>query len=452
MSISAEELAKRFGGTISAISPEDLAAKFGGSVAGSQASPAGPSPDSRDALSVANDQVHSYLEGTGFAHPLDTIRKIGASFLQHPVDSTIQVVKGAITTPFTVPAAAIPAAIQSVGTTGRDLGALVEAMGGPHTTTAASPQEDQAAARGAGQFLSAAPVIAGDVAGAKAVGKAAASKASPLAEALYQKGLQPRPRTFSADEITDLTKTGLDNALPISRGGLVKLDSLVNKLNDSIGSDIASNPNATLSPTAIAQRMGAPLQKAAQQVNPEADISALESSRVEFLRNHQTPEVPAVPASVDPYTGQTIPGSAAIPAKDIPIPATEAQIIKKGTYQQVGGKQFGELSSASIEGQKALARGIKEELQAQFPEIAEKNAAEGKLLDLQPELEAAINRVGNRRISVANVMNIMADPGITSRLAIILHKAGIPAAEAAARIRNFTIGLGSASSNLQDQN
>ncbi len=89
-------------------------------------------------------------------------------------------------------------------------------------------------------------------------------------------------------------------------------------------------------------------------------------------------------------------------------------------------KVYGEQQSGTIEAQKALAKGLKEELEGIFPEIKAKNAAEGKLLDLRPELEAAVNRLGNRRISIANALNVLADPAVTSRVAIYLNKIGIP--------------------------
>ena len=42
--------------------------------------------------------------------------------------------------------------------------------------------------------------------------------------------------------------------------------------------------------------------------------------------------------------------------------AADAQAMKQGTYRALGDKAYGELKGASIEAQKAQARGLKEEL------------------------------------------------------------------------------------------
>ena len=271
---------------------------------------------------------------------------------------------------------------------------------------------------------------------------------------LYQKGLQPSPRTYSAPEIDAMVKTGLDNGLSISRGGLNKLDTLVNKLNSEVEAQIATNPTAPLSPTAIAQRTDSTVAKTALQVTPESDLSTIKGAKAEFLRRNQTKGQPAVqPQPTGTYDAQGNPqmtaGSPAVPPVDIPIEAATGQAMKKGTYQQLNAKAYGEVGTAATEAQKALARGIKEELESYFPEIKGLNAAEGKLFDLRPELEAAVNRLGNRRISIANVVNIMADPGITSRLAIILHKAGVPAQAISARMSALGATIAAASASQQ---
>lgn len=353
--------------------------------------------DSRDTLEVANDQVQSYLEGTGLAHPVQTAKSLYEAakdvFTGKGTAKAQQAVAGAVTAPIM----AIPHALQGVSTALRGAAALAL----PNNVEAPTSGEFAQAAHSGGELLANAPAIAsveGLVGGArKAMGEGAAK--------LYQKGLQPSPRKFSPNEIDALIKTGLDNGLPISRSGVNKLDTLVNDLNTSIESDISSNASAPVSPAQVVKRLMDAKKKAGTQVNPASDLGAIDSAEAEFLAAHPDD-----------------------------ISATRAQEIKKGTYAQLNSKQFGEVGSGSIEAQKALARGIKEELQTYFPEIQGKNAAEGALLELRPELEAAVNRLGNRRISVANVLNIMADPGITSRLAIMLHKAGVPAATIGNRI------------------
>lgn len=353
-------------------------------------------------------------------------------------------------------------AVKPLVTMGRNAAALattpnpqsVNMPGGNYrpVVDAATPEDTAAAAEFGGAAVAgmAAPVV-----GSKIL-STVKPHLSGAAKALYQKGLQPSPRTYSAPEIDAMVKTGLDNGLPISRGGLNKLDTLVNKLNSEVEAQIATNPTAPLSPTAIAQRTDSTVAKTALQVTPESDLSIIKGAKTEFLRRNQTKGKPAVqPQPTGTYDAQGNPqmtaGSPAVPPVDIPIEAATGQAMKKGTYQQLNAKAYGEVGTAATEAQKALARGIKEELESYFPEIKRLNAAEGKLFDLRPELEAAVNRLGNRRISVANVLNIMADPGITSRLAIILHKAGVPTQAISARMAALgaTFAAGSASQKPQ---
>jgi hypothetical protein len=56
-----------------------------------------------------------------------------------------------------------------------------------------------------------------------------------------------------------------------------------------------------------------------------------------------------------------------------------AQKLKQGTYKVLSGK-YGEAGSASTEAQKALARGLKEEIASEVPAIAGLNAEESKLI------------------------------------------------------------------------
>ena len=177
------------------------------------------------------------------------------------------------------------------------------------------------------------------------------------------------------------------------------------------------------------------------QVNPEADLTAISEAGSEFLRNQ--------------------------PSK---ISAGKAQELKSGTYKQLRGKAYGELKSATIESQKALARGIKEELEVQFPEIKAVNAREGRLLSLQESLERAVSRIDNQQLmgigtpivagavggatssgiagAVAGLLKgVVDDPVVKSRLAINIHRGSKrvnPYSAAEAKVAAFTTALGNA--------
>ena len=60
-----------------------------------------------------------------------------------------------------------------------------------------------------------------------------------------------------------------------------------------------------------------------------------------------------------------------------PIPLDAAQALK-GNSRKLLSDKYGELGTAMIEGQKALERGIKEEMQIQFPEIGQQRQARSR--------------------------------------------------------------------------
>lgn len=247
-----------------------------------------------------------------------------------------------------------------------------------------------------------------------------------LSKRMYQSALKPPPASYSTAEVANMVNTGLDNKIPISEAGASRLNGLVKDLQSKVKTQIqeggpqawpqpvpgrkllpapkietpvpatdaardlsldapyspqavllrpqefppapAKAPGVTIDPQDVVRRLDGMKQKFASQVNPEADLAAIDAAKEEFVRTH--PDA---------------------------IPAATAQDIKTGTYSQLRGK-YGELSSATNEAQKALARGIKEELENQFPEIKGLNAREGQMINLDGALERAIRRTNNRDI------------------------------------------------------
>ena len=173
-----------------------------------------------------------------------------------------------------------------------------------------------------------------------------------------------------------LVKTLLDEGVNVTQGGLEKLRALFQATNDQIAALVQSSP-AKILPGDVAQRTVDVANKFSQQVNPVADVQAVKDAAREFLQ-HPNYQVP-------------IAGGTQTATR--PLSATEAQAMKIGTYQRIGSK-YGEVSSASIEAQKALARGLKEELANNIPELSALNAKDSAVM-------GAMDAVG-RRVAVAN--------------------------------------------------
>lgn len=327
--------------------------------------------------------------------------------------------------------------------------------------------------------------IAGMVEGGR-VGSAALGKVADIAPQVagralllgktpaeaYESALKPST-TLSPAERSAMIQTGLKEQVPVSKAGVQKIGDLINDLNQDIKDQISADPNRPIDPNKVATRADIAKAKFANQVNAQPDLDAIAASRQQFLREQGAkPGKPAIPpqptglldAQGNPIMTGGTPATPPTPAP--PMKATDAQTMKQGTYSVLRGK-YGEQGSASTEAQKALARGLKEEIANQFPEIDKLNSTESRLLDLQPVLERAVNRISNHQLigigtpvagaaadaiagpgvgKVAMVMKAVLDnPNVKSRLAISLSKgAKIPYAQATARVAAYSSALASA--------
>lgn len=186
---------------------------------------------------------------------------------------------------------------------------------------------------------------------------------------LMQKALKPTATLLEEYRTSGkaLAKTLLDEGVNVSYSGLEKLQNLFKATNQEIKDAVAS-ATGTISKKSVASRAAETALRMSRQVNPKADLAAVGDSVNEFL-NHPV------------MTGPTL------------TPA-EAQAMKIGTYQEIG-KSYGERSSATIETQKALARGLKEDIASEVPQIAALNKRDSDLM-------AAMEAVGRRAAMSGN--------------------------------------------------
>jgi hypothetical protein len=291
--------------------------------------------------------------------------------------------------------------------------------------------------------------------GLAAVNKVAGKVAPAVAEHMYQSSLKPSTTNAAAENVRTV-RTGVDSGVPVSEAGLAKLNGLIRDLDSKIEAEIKNNPNAPINKFDVTKNLNAPAQRFAQQVAPAADLQHISEVGNEFLESQ--------------------PGT---------ITAENAQAIKKGTYQRIGDRAYGEVVSARVEAEKALARGIKQELEKTFPEIKQLNAEQSKYLDLRGALERAVNRAANRQTMAARLggpaagvfagglttaffgheagtavgaaafvlKTVLDDPAMQSRLAIAISKAGhgIPYEAANFRVQQFVNSLAQAQHGGDDQ-
>jgi hypothetical protein len=184
---------------------------------------------------------------------------------------------------------------------------------------------------------------------------------------LMQKALKPAAPLIEEYRTSGpkIVRTLLDEGVNVTAGGLERLQSLLKQTNDEIR-QLVSNAPGSVTKKNVAARVLPVAAKRAQQTNPTKDLQAIGDTVEEFIK-HPVIKGPTL----------TIP---------------EAQAMKQGTYATIG-KKYGEVSSAEIEAQKALARGLKEEVADAVPEVSKLNLRDSELM-------AATDAVG-RQVAVA---------------------------------------------------
>lgn len=193
----------------------------------------------------------------------------------------------------------------------------------------------------------------------------------PALEGLSKWLMQSSVKPSLADRASGASKraiqTMLDEGINPTPGGMDKTAGLVKSLNEEVKAGIA-NSGASVPTANVRDFLQKPYTAARQQVNPAEDMQTIRNVWSEF---EQHPDIKG--------------------AQDISVQL--AQALKSGTYKALGNKSYGELGSASTEAQKAIARGLREEVLGKVPEIAEPLKREAALMNVR---EVALNRsLGN---------------------------------------------------------
>jgi len=118
------------------------------------------------------------------------------------------------------------------------------------------------------------------------------------------------------------------------------------------------------------------------------------------------------------------------------ITPQEAQAMKQTIYK-LHRKHYGEMKTLAIEGDKAIARGLKEEIVKANPSLANLNTKDSALINLEEVLERAVNRTRNYDVVQLGDMIITTTGGIVgggpgAATALVARKTlGMPSVKAA---------------------
>lgn len=295
------------------------------------------------------------------------------------------------------------------------------------------------------------------------------------ARALYQSALKPTksvlkdvrvPRGAGPDAARQtLVETGLRERIPISSAGAKKVESLIDSLNEKVQAklDEATSAGKTIDPSAVEREIAAVAKDFTDQVNAQPDLAAIETVKQNFRTNPNI-EQPIYPVESEAAALQRhlqaggSPKSFSPPKPEMapgPVPVATAQRMKTNTYKGLRGK-YGVERGATIEAEKAGARGLKEQIEVQAPEVAADNARVGSVIPLEEAIADAMRRRGNYGIFgltpvVASIPAVtqgnywpllasMADrmPGAMSSAAIRLYGAGKGTGKATQRAARAT--------------
>jgi hypothetical protein len=174
------------------------------------------------------------------------------------------------------------------------------------------------------------------------VGSMAKTGFESLGRKSMQSALKPTLDQLKSGDAAIAIDTLLNRGWNATEGGVRKIKDAISVLDDKVKAAIA-NSSETVNKGEVGLRLSDIWDKFKNQVNPQADLEAIKKAWMNF-RNH-----PALAGKQE-------------------IPVQLAQDLKQGTYRQIG-KKYGELSSADIEAQKALARGLRETIGDKVPGV-----------------------------------------------------------------------------------
>ena len=175
------------------------------------------------------------------------------------------------------------------------------------------------------------------------------------AKSVMQSALKPPKEMLVKGKAAEAIDTLLKEGANVTPGGVAKLQDKISLLNDEIMEAVKSS-GAKIDVNKVATSLEFARKKFMNQVLWQKDSAVVDKAWREFLSNPL-------------FRGKEN------------IPVQIAQKLKQGTYQMLGSKPYGELSSAETEAAKSLAHGLKEEIAKAVPGIDKLNKAESELLN-----------------------------------------------------------------------
>lgn len=233
------------------------------------------------------------------------------------------------------------------------------------------------------------------------------NKGKDFAQYLYQQSLKPTKSVIQ--KFPDVVKTGLSEGVIVSKGGLEKVGTIIDNLDEKIGQAISDSKSkgGVVMPEEVIKSLDETKDFFKNSIGGSKYTQQLDDLANSFRAEHLKDGYTFTDGAFQNADGETVPATEATK----PIPVEEAQQLKQNTYATMR-KMYGEMKGAEVEGTKALARGLKEEIAKQVPEVSDLNARESKLIGLDKALQDFVRRQGNH-----NVLGLAGEAGLATGIA-----------------------------------
>lgn len=254
----------------------------------------------------------------------------------------------------------------------------------------ASPEIAGGLGYGANVTLQAIPMLAG--------GEVARPLSMPLksmGEWLMGSALKPTYAARQSGKADRAISTMLDEGINATEGGVDKMQGIISDLNSKV-KDIISNSSEMVKKSDVVNYLQDVVKRFSNRPNAIEARGEVQSAADQFL-NH-----PMVAGQSD-------------------IPIQTAQKLKQGYQASVGDKGYGELKTATTESEKAIARGLREEISRLEPTVGPLNKRESDLINA---VKIASRRAGMEQNNNPLGLALLA-PDTTSFISFLADKWGL---------------------------
>lgn len=244
-----------------------------------------------------------------------------------------------------------------------------------------------------------------------------AEKLSDKASPYLMKSAMKIPPSVSKDIVDKIIQTMRNEGIAVSEKGLTKNRTIIDSVNNEIATVIDRGA------------------KSGQVVDMQSVVSRIDSLK-DFYKDY--PRAKKYIDQLDEIKAEVL------AQNNAKVPVDMAQKMKQRIYQ-INRKHYGDMKGVEVEADKAIARGLKEEIVKQNPELAKLNARDSALINLDEFLERSVNRIGNYNIVrlgdtvmaagglaaggphgaalAGSLMHLIDGPAFKSKLALALDRA-----------------------------